>query len=189
MGASVTQALVDAIGGKGTIIMTQGALGHTGAQGRAKGFHSVVDKYPDIKVLDEQPADWDVTKVSRIWDSLLTKHPDISAAFFHNDDMALAAYNVMKARGRDKILIGGVDAMPPAIEAVHRRPDAGHGPQPFLPHPWRLGGGGRRGRAHRREDRAGRHPQACHHRRAGGHQAQRGRHAVDAEALPDLTGT
>ena len=118
MGASVTQALVDAMGGKGNIIMTQGALGHTGAQGRAKGFHSVVDKYPDIKVLDEQPADWDVTKVSRIWDSLLTKYPDINAAFFHNDDMALAAYNVIKARGREGILLGGVDAMPPAIEAV-----------------------------------------------------------------------
>ena len=102
MGASVTQALVDAIGGKGTIIMTQGALGHTGAQGRAKGFKSVVEKYPDIKVLDEQPADWDVTKATRIWDSLLTKHPDITAAFFHNDDMALAAANVMQARGRDE---------------------------------------------------------------------------------------
>src|ERR671911_1571068 len=47
MGASVTQALVDAIGGKGTIVMTQGALGHTGAQGRAKGFKSVIEKYPD----------------------------------------------------------------------------------------------------------------------------------------------
>ena len=118
MGASVTQALVDAMGGKGTIVMTQGALGHTGAQGRAKGFKSVVEKFPDIKVLDEQPADWDVTKATRIWDSLLTKYPDITAAFFHNDDMALAAQNVMKARGRDKILVGGVDAMPPAIEAV-----------------------------------------------------------------------
>ena len=57
MGASVTQALVDAMGGKGNIIMTQGALGHTGAQGRAKGFHSVVDKYPDIKVLEIDSAD------------------------------------------------------------------------------------------------------------------------------------
>src|ERR1700755_2714796 len=46
MGASVTQALVDAINGEGTIVMTQGALGHTGAQGRAKGFHSVVSKFP-----------------------------------------------------------------------------------------------------------------------------------------------
>jgi ribose transport system substrate-binding protein len=118
MGASVTQALVDAMGGSGTIVMTQGALGHTGAQGRARGFKSVIAKFPKIEVLDEQPADWDVTKVARIWDSILTKHKDITAAFFHNDDMALAAHNVMKARGRTDILLGGVDAMPPAIEAV-----------------------------------------------------------------------
>lgn len=118
MGASVTQALVNQIGGKGKIIMTQGALGHTGAQGRARGFKSVVEKFPDIEVLDEQPADWDVTKVARIWETLLTKHAQIDAAFFHNDDMALAAHNVMKAKGREGILIGGVDAMPPAIKAV-----------------------------------------------------------------------
>src|SRR3979490_408281 len=36
MGASVTQQIADAMGGEGTIIMTQGALGHSGAQGRAK---------------------------------------------------------------------------------------------------------------------------------------------------------
>ena len=118
MGASVTQALVNAIGGKGKIIMTQGALGHTGAQGRAKGFEAVVKQYPNIEVLDTQPADWDVSKTARLWETYLTKYPQIDAAFFHNDDMALAAYNIMKAHNRTKILIGGVDAMPPAIQAV-----------------------------------------------------------------------
>jgi ribose transport system substrate-binding protein len=118
MGASVTQALVDAINGEGTMIMTQGALGHTGAQGRARGFESVVKKYPKIQVLDTQPADWDVTKVARIWETLLTKYPKISAAYFHNDDMALAAHNVMKAHNRTEILLGGTDAMPPALQAV-----------------------------------------------------------------------
>ncbi|HEX4171090.1 MAG TPA: sugar ABC transporter substrate-binding protein, partial [Acetobacteraceae bacterium] len=115
MGASVTQALVDSIEGDGTMIMTQGALGHTGAQGRARGFQSVVKKYPEIEVLDTQPADWDVTKVARIWETLLTKYPKISAAYFHNDDMALAAYNVMKAHNRTEIKLGGCDAMPPAL--------------------------------------------------------------------------
>jgi ribose transport system substrate-binding protein len=90
MGASVTQALVDAINGEGNIIMTQGALGHTGAQGRAKGFHSIISKYPKIKVLDEQPGDWDVTKVARIWET----------------------------KGRTEIKVGGCDAMPPGIKAV-----------------------------------------------------------------------
>ena len=115
MGASVTQALVNAINGEGTIVMTQGSLGHTGAQGRAKGFHSVVSKFPKVQVLDEQPADWDATKVARIWESLLTKYPKIDAAFFHNDDMALAAYKVMQDKGRTETKIGGVDAMPPRL--------------------------------------------------------------------------
>ena len=72
MGASVTQALVNAIGGKGKIIMTQGALGHTGAQGRARGFESVIKQYPNVEVLDTTPADWDVTKAVRIWETHLT---------------------------------------------------------------------------------------------------------------------
>ncbi len=118
MGSSVTQALVDAINGEGIMTMTQGALGHTGAQGRARGFESVVKKYPKIQVVDRQPADWDVTKVARIWETLLTKYPKIDAAYFHNDDMALAAYNVMKQAGRTSIKIGGCDAMPPALNAV-----------------------------------------------------------------------
>jgi ribose transport system substrate-binding protein len=118
MGASVTQQIADAMGGEGTIIMTQGALGHSGAQGRAKGFEKIMKNYPKIQVLNTDPADWDVTKVARIWDTHLTKYPDVKAAFFHNDDMALAAANVMKARGKTGIIIGGVDAMPPALEAV-----------------------------------------------------------------------
>ncbi len=118
MGSSVTQALVDAINGEGIMTMTQGALGHTGAQGRARGFNSVVKKYPKIEVVDTTPADWDVTKTARIWETLLTKYPKISAAYFHNDDMALAAYNVIKAHNRTDILLGGCDAMPPALTAV-----------------------------------------------------------------------
>ena len=117
MGSAVTQALVAKLGGKGKVIMTQGALGHTGAQGRAKGFQTVVKQYPGIEVLDTQPADWDVTKVARLWETYLTKHPQIDAAFFHNDDMALAATTSEGAQPH-QLLIGGVDAMPPAINAV-----------------------------------------------------------------------
>ena len=153
MGASVTQALVNAINGEGTIVMTQGALGHTGAQGRARGFHSVVSKFPKIQVLDEQPADWDVTKVARIWEALLTKYPKIDAAFFHNDDMALAASKVMQAKGRTETKIGGVDAMPPAIKAVQEGHDVRHRAQPVLPHPRRRDHRRRQRGGERREDR------------------------------------
>ena len=99
MGAVSTEALMKAIGGKGNVVMTQGALGHSGAQGRAKGFAQVVANYPDVKVINEEPADWDVTKVARIWDSVLTQNPEIAGAFFHNDDMALAAFRSLASAG------------------------------------------------------------------------------------------
>jgi ribose transport system substrate-binding protein len=121
MGATVTDALFQKIGGKGNVIMTQGALGHTGAQGRAKGFKDTLAKYPDIKLLAEDPADWDVNKVAKLWEDYLVKYPagQIQAGMFHNDDMALAAAKVIKNAGRDKeIALCGVDAMPPAIQAV-----------------------------------------------------------------------
>ena len=46
MGSLVADQLMKAIGGKGNVVMTQGALGHSGAQGRAKGFKQVVANYP-----------------------------------------------------------------------------------------------------------------------------------------------
>ncbi len=57
MGASVTQALANAIGGKGKVIMTQGALGHTGAQGRAKGLGRLEDGAAMGDLSDKVPAD------------------------------------------------------------------------------------------------------------------------------------
>ena len=118
MGAAVAQVLMDQIGGEGLVVMTQGALGHTGAQGRARGFWKIAKKYPKVEVVDTSAADWDVTRVASIWEKLLTKFPKLDAAYFHNDDMALAAYDVMKAHNRTSIKIGGCDAMPPALQAV-----------------------------------------------------------------------
>jgi ribose transport system substrate-binding protein len=118
MGRVVTRALVGKLGGRGKIIMTQGPLGHTAAQERTKGFNAVIKGNPGIEVLDTQPADWDLAKVKQQWQGYLDKYPQIDAAFFHSDDMALAAYDVMKAHSRTSILIGGIDAMPPALNAV-----------------------------------------------------------------------
>lgn len=121
MGATVTDALFQQMGGQGNVIMTQGALGHTGATGRAKGFAETLAKYPNVKLLAEDPADWDVNKVAKLWEDYLVKYPSgqIQGAMFHNDDMALAASKVIKNAGREKeIALAGVDAMPPAIQAV-----------------------------------------------------------------------
>jgi len=117
MAETVTDQLFKAIGGKGNVIMTQGALGHSGAQKRGKGFKKALERYPNIKLLSEDTADWDVNKTAKLWEDYLVKFPQIDAGFFHSDDMALAAAKVCKNAGRD-VKLGSVDAMPEAIEAV-----------------------------------------------------------------------
>jgi ribose transport system substrate-binding protein len=117
MGSVMAETLFQKMGGKGTVIETWGALGHTGAQGRDKGFQQTLQKYPDIKVLAQDPADWDVNKVAQLWENYLVKFKDIGGGFFHNDDMALAASKVVKNANRN-IPLTGIDAMQPAIAAV-----------------------------------------------------------------------
>ncbi len=117
MGEASASALFEKMGGQGKVIMTQGQLGHTGAQGRTKGFYQALAKYPAIELIAKDPADWDVNKTTQLWEDYLARYKDIGGGFFHNDDMALAAAKVIQQAGRS-IFISSIDAMPPAIQAV-----------------------------------------------------------------------
>ena len=118
-GEQATEAVVKAMGYKGKIVHTQGALAHSGARLRAKGFHNIVGKYPGIEVIDEQPGDWDINKVGKIWDDLLVKHDRIDGAFLHNDDMAMAAVQAVKRSGQKRdIVLGSIDAQEMGINGV-----------------------------------------------------------------------
>lgn len=117
MGRATATALFEKMGGQGNVIMTEGQLGHTGAQGRTQGLYQALEKYPGITLIAKDPADWDTNKTTQLWEGYLARYDNIAGAFFHNDDMALAALKVIRKAGR-QILIAGVDAMPPGIEAV-----------------------------------------------------------------------
>ena len=47
---------------------------------RARGFWNIVKKYPKVEVVDSAPADWDVTKVASIWETLLAKFQPVKTA-------------------------------------------------------------------------------------------------------------
>ena len=126
MGEQVTTAVIEATrraaqSDSFEIVHTQGVLTHTGAQGRAQGFHNALARYSGVKVVDETPGDWDVGKTTWIWEDLLERRPNIRAAFFHNDEMALAALRVIsRAHKAQQIMVGGVDGLVDACAAVTR---------------------------------------------------------------------
>jgi len=119
MGETMAKTLFDAIGGEGQVIHTQGQLAHTGAQGRAQGFQNVLKQYPNIEVVDDTPGDWDINLVSTLWQDLLQRYPDVRGGFFHDDDTALAASEVVSQAGKqNQVKIVGVNGLRNACEAI-----------------------------------------------------------------------
>ena len=119
MGQTVAEELFKAIDYKGEVIHTRGALGHTGSQGRYQGFQNVVTKYPEIKVVDETPADWKTDVAASLWQDLLQKFPNVVGGFFHSDDMALAAATIVEGAGmQDQVKLVGIDGLKNACEAI-----------------------------------------------------------------------
>jgi ribose transport system substrate-binding protein len=118
----VCNALLGKIGGKGSVAHIGGDPGHSGAQGRGKGFHNVFDPLVakgDIKIVEDQPANWLADKAAALTQTFLTSYPDLVAIFYDNDDMAVPGLKAVQDAGRDKtVFVGGLDAMPPAIQLV-----------------------------------------------------------------------
>lgn len=119
MAAAAMNLLVARLGGKGKISHLGGQPGHTGAQARGQGFLTIASQYPELEIVDDQPANWNLAEAAQITESVLNRTPDLNAIFADNDDMALAARQVVDNAGLgDQVIVGGVDAMPEALQAI-----------------------------------------------------------------------
>ncbi len=113
------QFFVKKLNKKGTYIEILGILGDNNTWARSNGFHSVVDKYPDIKMLAKETGEFDRTIANEKMERLLQKHPNIDAVFCGNDAMATGAYEALKATGKaDKVMVFGFDGAQDVIDSI-----------------------------------------------------------------------
>jgi ribose transport system substrate-binding protein len=95
---------------KGNYVELLGLVGDNNTWARSKGFHSVVDNYPGLKMVAQQSADFDRNKAMEVMESILQAHPDIDGVFCGNDAMAMGAYQAVAAAGKAaKIKVFGFD--------------------------------------------------------------------------------
>ena len=100
------------------ICIIEGPMGQSGQVGRYAGFQAVgmLEKF---EVLACQTANWkrdEAMALAEDW--IVTYGDELDAIICENDDMALGALAACEAAGRDDILIGGVDAIADAVQAV-----------------------------------------------------------------------
>jgi ribose transport system substrate-binding protein len=121
-GERVGEWLAKNTGGKAGIIELQGTAGASVAIDRAQGFRNAIGKYPDMKILASQPANFSRAEGQKVMENLIQAHgKNITAVYTHNDEMALGAIQALKAAnmnpGKD-VKVVSVDGQKSALEAI-----------------------------------------------------------------------
>lgn len=121
-GERVGEWLAKNTNGKAGIIELQGTAGASVAIDRAQGFRNAIGKFPDMKILASQPANFSRAEGQKVMENLIQAHgKNITAVYTHNDEMALGAIQALKAAnmnpGKD-VKVVSVDGQKSALEAI-----------------------------------------------------------------------
>ncbi|OFY45885.1 MAG: D-ribose ABC transporter substrate-binding protein [Bacteroidetes bacterium RBG_13_44_24] len=104
---------------EGSYVEILGLVGDNNTWNRSKGFHSVVDEFPGLKMVAQQSADFDRNKAMDVMETIMQANADIDAVFCGNDAMAMGAYQAVLAAGKtDKIRVFGFDGADDAIIGI-----------------------------------------------------------------------
>jgi ribose transport system substrate-binding protein len=105
---------------QGNYVEILGLVGDNNTWARSKGFHSVVDNYPKLKMVAQQSADFDRNKAMEVFESILQAHPDIDAVFCGNDAMAMGVYQALVGAGKAKeVKVFGFDGARDVVESIN----------------------------------------------------------------------
>jgi erythritol transport system substrate-binding protein len=118
-GASLgAEEFVRLLGERGSYIELTGRESDTNAGIRSRGFHDVVDKYPDLKLVGRQSANWSQTEAFQKMETLIQGNRSIAGVLCGNDTMALGAAAALKAAGLTRVVVVGFDGSPDAISSI-----------------------------------------------------------------------
>lgn len=111
-----------ALNGKGSVVVLQGTSGNNVATDRTNGFNQeLAAKYPGIKIVASQTANFDQATGQKVMEQLLQSHPDINGVYAENDTMALGAIQAIRAAGKTPgkdIKVVSIDGTEDAVKDV-----------------------------------------------------------------------
>ncbi|WKB51286.1 sugar ABC transporter substrate-binding protein [Eleftheria terrae] len=108
--------------GKGNVVIMVGELSTDAARDRTKGVKEVAAKYPGIKIIEEQTANWQRNQGLDLMSKWISAGLKIDAVASNNDEMAIGALLAMRQAkvSPKKVLVAGVDATPDALTEMQK---------------------------------------------------------------------
>jgi ABC-type sugar transport system substrate-binding protein len=120
-GKRAAEALTKAVNGNAKIIQLEGTTGSSPANDRRKGFEDYIKSHSGMKIVASQSGDFARDKGRQVAETLLQAHPDATAIYAHNDEMAIGAIAAVEAAGKKPgkdIIIVSVDGTRDALQAI-----------------------------------------------------------------------
>ena len=116
---AIGKEFVRTVGREGKYAELLGLVGDNNTWNRSRGFHTVVDRFPGLKMVAQQSADFDRNTAMMVMESILQAHGDLVGVFCGNDAMAMGAYQAILAAGKaDEIKIFGFDGERDVLNAI-----------------------------------------------------------------------
>lgn len=103
---------------KGNILMIEGTTGSQTAIDMKAGAEEIFAKYPDMKILDGQPANYLRADALSVTQNLLQKYDDVQIIFACNGEMALGAAEAVRQANREGILIATLNMSDEVAKAI-----------------------------------------------------------------------
>ena len=104
-------ALGQALGSGGKVVIIEGNPGADNANERRLGFEASVAEF-GLDLLDSRTAHWETEEANQVFSTMLTAHPDIQGVMAANDSMAVGVVKALESAGRTDILVVGFDNIP-----------------------------------------------------------------------------
>lgn len=99
-GRKQAEAVVAACKGKSNkIAIVQGSISATASLYALKGVEDVLAKHPEVKVVSNQPADWDASKAKALTQTVLKANPDLCGIIGFWDGMDIGTAAAVKEAG------------------------------------------------------------------------------------------
>lgn len=117
LGFLVAEALLAKLGGKGNVIIIEGVKGSITNSDRVRGFNDAIKKFPGIKLLASQPANYQRLQALQVTENLLQSHPQIDGVLAANDAMGIGAIEALEGAGR-KALVVSINGTKEAVDAI-----------------------------------------------------------------------
>ena len=117
LGLVTGRYLLQALGGKGAVVVLEGVKGSLVSADRVRGYMDALKEFPGVKMVASQPGNFQRLQGLQVMENLMQTHAQIDGVMAANDAMATGAIEALEGANRKSPVVG-INGTKEAVDAV-----------------------------------------------------------------------